>query len=125
MTTQRMNRFTMTCDTYHIDDKMLDMIKHQIDEYLDINANELLEDNLVTFIESLDVKYNKERLCFSDSYCYVICDIDIRNITFKDEFEVKQFKDCVWNYIIYYLLLKYNQYVIDQLVPDYINLKED
>ena len=125
MTTQRLHRYTITCDTYHIDDKLTEEIKKQLDYYLDINGVNLLGDNLVTSIESLDVKYNESRLCFVDNYDYIIVDIDISNITFKDDFEKNEFRKCILNYIIYYLLLKYNQYVIDQLVPDYINIKEN
>ena len=125
MTTQRLHRYTITCDTYHIDDKLTEIIKQQLDDYLDVNGVNLLGDNLVTSIESIETKYNKERLCFTDNYEYIIVDIDIRNITFKDDFERNEFRKCVLNYIIYYLLLKYNQYVVDQLLPDYINLKEN
>lgn len=125
MITQRFHRYTVTCDTYHIDDKLTETIKQQLDDYLDVNGVNLLGDNLVTSIESIETKYNKERLCFSDNYEYIIVDIDIRNITFKDDFERNEFRKCVLNYIIYYLLLKYNQYVIDQLLPDYVNIKED
>ena len=125
MITQRLHRYTITCDTYHIDDKLTEIIKQQLDDYLDVNGVNLLGDNLVTSIESIETKYNKERLCFTDNYEYIIVDIDIRNITFKDDFERNEFRKCVLNYIIYYLLLKYNQYVVDQLLPDYINLKEN
>lgn len=125
MITQRLHRYTITCDTYHIDDKLTEEIKKQLDYYLDINSVNLLGDNLVTSIESIDVKYNESRLCFVDNYDYIIVDIDISNITFKDDFEKNEFRKCVLNYIIYYLLLKYNQYVIDQLLPDYINIKEN
>lgn len=125
MITQRLHRYTITCDTYHIDDKLTEEIKKQLDYYLDLTGVNLLDDNLVTSIESLDVKYNESRLCFVDNYDYIIVDIDISNITFKDDFEKNEFRKCILNYIIYYLLLKYNQYVIDQLVPDYINLKEN
>ena len=104
---------------------MTEIIKQQLDDYLDVNGVNLLGDNLVTSIESIETKYNKERLCFTDNYEYIIVDIDIRNITFKDDFERNEFRKCVLNYIIYYLLLKYNQYVVDQLLPDYINLKEN
>lgn len=125
MTTQRLHRYTITCDTYHVNDKLTEEIKKQLDYYLDINGVNLLGDNLVTSIESIDVKYNESRLCFVDNYDYIIVDIDISNIIFKDDFEKNEFRKCILNYIIYYLLLKYNQYVIDQLLPDYINLKEN
>lgn len=131
MNTQGLHRFEILCDTYYLKEEQIKVLKEQINNYIDwfyCGQKDMIHLDKLKQIEVREDN-NKIRFIHADDeisdYDYVICEVDIKDINFENEYHKKEFIDSIHSFIIFNVLQQYNDYIINEMYLNNIRLREE
>lgn len=134
MITQGLHRFEIICDTYYVKENQIEVLREQINKYIDwfyCGQKDMIHLDKLKQIEVREDN-NKVRFIHADDeisdYDYVICEVDIKDIkdiNFENEYYKKEFIDSIFSFIVFTLLKQYNDYIINELYLNNLRLKEE
>lgn len=131
MNTQGLHRFEILCDTYYLKEEQIKVLKEQINNYIDYfycGQEDMIHLDKLKQIEVREDN-NKIRFIHADDeisdYDYVICEVDIKDINFENEYHKKEFIDSIHSFIIFNVLQQYNDYIINEMYLNNIRLREE
>lgn len=126
---QRLFRYWMTCETEYIPEDIFDTINEQLEDYIQTYSIKNIEKDLSDKLKNITISKNisETTLVFSfKGEKNVLVALHIGDIEFETDYQKQVvFPECIKNYIIYYFILTYNEYILDKCQAHYINMDED